>query len=79
MICYYCEKVYTCDLVRFANKENFEISKCENFSEMPEFKYKRIAEYDELMKLIYDYFTGKVEGHSDEETKEVLTRVMRNL
>ena len=79
MICYRCEKVYTCDWVRFANKENFEISKCANFSEIQEFKYKRIAEHDELMKLIYDYFTDRVEGHSDEETKEVLTRVMMSL
>lgn len=79
MICYRCKNVRTCDWVRFACKEEFEISKCENFSEMNEYKYKHIAANEALLKLIYDYFTDNVDGHSLDEAKEAITRTIMEL
>lgn len=79
MICYGCQNVYTCEWVKFAYGEKFEISNCENFSEMLELRYKHIAEHPALMKLIYDYFTDNVDGHSLEEAKEAITREINKL
>lgn len=79
MIYYRCEHVRTCDWVRFACSDGFEISKCKNFSEMTEYKYKHIAENEALLKLIYDYFTDNVDGHSLEEAKEAITRTIIGL
>lgn len=79
MICCRCKKVKTCDCVRFACKEEFEISKCENFSETDEYKYKHIAANEALLKLIYDYFTNSVDGHSLDEAKEAITRTIMGL
>lgn len=79
MICYRCNNVRTCDWVRFAYSDEFEISKCKNFSEMTEYRYKHIAENEALLKLIYDYFTDNVDGHSLEEAKEAITRTIIGL
>ena len=76
MICCYCNNATTCDCMRVAYSEEFEISKCKNFSEMTEYKYKRIAENEALLKLIYDYFTNNIDGYSLEEAKEAITRTI---
>ena len=79
MICYHCKNFKTCDCIRFAYTEGFEISKCKNFSETTEYKYKHIAENEALLKLIYDYFTDNVDGYSLEEAKEAITRAIIGL
>lgn len=79
MICYKCQHALNCEWIKFACTEEFEISRCKNFSEMREYRYKRIAENDALMKLIYDYFSGNVDGHSLDEAKEAITKTIANL
>lgn len=79
MICYRCEHALTCDCIRLAFREKFEISNCANFSEMIEYRYKHIAKNEALLKLIYDYFTNNVDGHSLEEAKEAITRTIIGL
>ena len=79
MICYRCKNIKTCDSIKVAYKEEFEISKCEKFSETNAYKYKHIAANEALLKLIYDYFTDNVDGHSLDEAKEAITRTIMEL
>lgn len=79
MICYRCQHAYDCVLIRFAHSEKFEISNCASFSESNEFRYKHIAENDALLKLIYDYFTDNVDGHTLDAAKEAITRAIQKL
>lgn len=79
MICYSCQHAYDCDWIRFACSEGFEIGNCLNFSAMLEYRYKRIATNEALLKLIYDYFTDNINSHSKEEAYEAITRAIKNL
>ena len=79
MICYSCQRAFNCECLRYAFNNKFEISNCKNFYESATFRYKHIAEHPALMKLIYDYFTDNVDGHSLEEAKEAITREINKL
>lgn len=82
MICYRCEKISSCPTFRslYSMSKNFSINDCRDYDEASQYKYRRIAEHDDLMHLIYDYFTGQVEGgYNDEETRAVITNAMWNL
>ena len=60
--------------------KDFSINDCNTYEKDSAYKYKRIAENDELMHLIYDYFTKQIEGeYSDEYVKEVITTAMWSL
>lgn len=82
MICYRCEKISSCPTFRSlcSISKDFNIKDCRGYDEASQYKYRRIAENDDLMHLIYDYFTGQVEGgYSDEETKAAITNAMWSL
>lgn len=79
MICHRCQHAYNCSTLRYAFKEEFSIDSCKNFIVAPQYRYKRIADNNELMRLIYDYFTGRIEGHSEDEVKAAITRAMYEL
>lgn len=82
MLCYNCDKVKTCSIYNnlCCMSNNFSIDNCKDFDEVSKYKYKRIAEHDELMHLIYDYFLGQVEGDFPEEkVVYVIKRELLNL
>lgn len=81
MICYHCKNIGGCETFRslYNMSQDFNINHCINYDETSNYKYKRIAEHDDLMHLIYDYFTEQVEGFDDEYVKEAIARSMWNL
>lgn len=82
MDCYSCKNVTWCPAFSTlcAISDNFCISNCIDYEEEQKYKYKKIAEHDDLMRLIYDYFTNQVEGdYSDEEVVTAITRAILNL
>ena len=86
MKCYSCEKISTCSIFQNLYKvsSDFNINNCFEYIETSKFKYRKIAEHDELMALIYDYFTDQIEDeisskYSDEEIREIIKRNMFGL
>lgn len=86
MLCYSCDKVGGCPIFQKLYKisNDFFINDCLEYVGAPELKYRKIAEHDELMALIYDYFTNQIEEeisseYSDEEIKEAITKAMWRL
>ena len=75
MICYHCTKASDCPTFRtlYSMSKDFCINDCRDFVDASDYKYRKIAENDALMRLIYDYFTGNIEGHSEEEAKRAIT------
>lgn len=74
MICCKCDKVSSCTVFRkLLNMSNeFSINQCVEYNESKNV-YKKIAIHDDLMHLIYDYFTGQLaEGVSEEQAREVI-------
>ena len=60
--------------------KDFSINDCRDYDAVAKYTYKKIAQNDNLMRLIYDYFTGQVEGgYSDEEVRKVITSEMWSL
>ena len=64
--------------------KDFYINDCEDYDEESEFKYKRIADHDDLMYLLYNYFTDQIDkdlrmDYSDEEIKEMIKAEMWRL
>ena len=82
MICYRCEKVGLCPIYRklYNISKDFAINDCKEFDEVSKYKYRHIAEHDELMHLIYDYFLGQVEvDASEEEVVRVIKKALLEL
>lgn len=82
MICYHCEKAIGCNAFRLLHSlsNDFSINDCKDYDEVSKYKYRRIAENDDLMHLIYDYFTDQIEGgYSAEEAKAAITSTMWSL
>lgn len=82
MICYRCKKIYTCPTFQrlYDTSKDFSINDCKYFDEELSCKYKKIAENDELMHLIYDYFLGQVEvDATQEEVVRVIKRALLDL
>ena len=82
MICYSCEKASECSMFRTLHSvsDDFCINDCKDYQKASEYKYRKIAEYDELMHLIYDYFTEQVEASlSYEEVVILIKNAMWNL
>ena len=82
MLCYHCRYASNCSIFRelYRASNDFCINECKNYKDTKEYKYQKIAEHDDLMHLIYDYFTGKVEGgYSEEDIKTAITIAMINL
>lgn len=79
MLCYHCQKVNDCSTFRtlYSTCDDFSINKCKDYDTESKYKYKKIASNDELMHLIYDYFTCQVDGnYSEEEIKNVITHAI---
>lgn len=72
MICYNCTKAERCPMIRMlcSVSGDFCINDCKEFDETSKYRYRKIAEHDELMHLIYDYFAEQIEGDFSE--KEVV-------
>lgn len=83
MLCYSCDKIGGCSIFQKLYKisNDFFINDCLEYVGAPELKYRKIAEHDELMHAIYDYFTNQIEYEnlSYNEIKEALTRAMWEL
>ena len=83
MICYSCENIKECSLFHDLHVNcagNFVIKKCINYDEISATKYKHIAEHDDLMALIFDYFTGNLKGQYDYDyAKECIIKALRRL
>lgn len=82
MICGRCAKVKDCPKFQrmYFDFEDFSINKCQYFEDEEKYRYKKIAEHDDLMHLLYDFFTEQVEGDfSDEEIIRVIKHAMWNL
>lgn len=81
MLCYSCDIANKCNTFRtlYSISDDFCINSCKGYEAASVYKYRKIAENDDLMKLIYDYFTDQVKGYTLEEAKEAITRVMWNL
>lgn len=78
MICYHCKKAESCPTfgILYSMSNDFCIDDCRDYDDASNYKYKKIAENDDLMRLIYDYFTGNLEGYSEDEAKKAITSVM---
>ena len=81
MLCYHCDKVSSCPTFRtlYSMSRDFCISDCRDYDESSRTKYKNIAKNEDLMHLIYDYFTGQLEGYTYEEAKRAITSAMWSL
>lgn len=81
MLCSHCEKVDNCSMFRnlVSMSSDFCINKCKDFKDSSVYTYMKIAEHKDLMKLIYEYYIGILEGYTDDEVKEAITRAMWNL
>lgn len=81
MLCYHCDKAISCPTLRtlYSMSKDFCINDCNDYNETSKNKYKKIANNDDLMHLIYDYFTGKLEGYTYEEAKRAITSAMWSL
>ena len=76
MICYSCEKAENCAVFQklYVMSKDFEIKDCNEYKSSV-YKYKLIAQDDELMRFFYDYFTDNISSlaHiSDEEIRRVI-------
>lgn len=80
MICYRCNKASGCSVFRklHSMSDDFSINQCEDYNEANN-TYKKIAMHDDLMHLIYDYFTGQLSGVSEEEAKKAIVSNMWSL
>lgn len=87
MLCYSCDKIGGCSIFQKLYKisNDFFINDCLEYVGAPELKYRKIAEHDDLMALIYDYFTNQIDSeelnreYSYEEIKELITKAMWRL
>ena len=73
MICYRCNKASGCSVFRklHSMSDDFYINQCEDYNEANN-TYKKIAMHDDLMHLIYDYFTGRLNGVLEDEAKKAI-------
>lgn len=69
MLCYKCKNALNCNVFRtlYSKSKDFYINECTDYDELPDRTYRKIAEHDDLMRLIYDYFTDQVDGDYTEE------------
>ena len=82
MLCYHCKYASTCTVFRevYRVSSDFCINKCRNYQDVSEYKYQKIADHDDLMHLIYDYFTDQIKGGcSADEVKDVIINALLNL
>lgn len=82
MICAKCKNAIICDHIRYAVNHDFNINNCKNFILNDIYKYIKIAEDEDLLLLIYNYFTDEEELYSlytKEEIEKIIQREIKNL
>ena len=74
MLCYKCKRASVCNVFRKLHtiSNNFTINDCNDFDDVSKYRYQKIADDDNLMKLIYDYFTDNLEGVDSEQAKSAI-------
>ena len=80
MLCYTCEKAQDCIVFKklLMISTDFSIKECESYTSSSVRKYKKIAENDDLMRLIYDYFLDDVQGgYTREEAENVIADTLK--
>lgn len=80
MICYKCNQAKNCSVFKklYNMSNDFSINQCTDYNESNN-KYKKIAMHDELMHLIYDYFTGQLVGISEKEARKAIVSCISEL
>lgn len=84
MLCYACERVGSCTVFQtlYAMSKDFEIKDCKDYETPYTNKYKLIARNDNLMRVIYDYFTDNLKlpvNIGDEEIKIAIREVLLDM
>lgn len=82
MLCYSCEKAKDCIIYKklLMISTDFSIKECKTYTDCGVRKYKKIAENDDLMHLIYDYFLDDVHGgYTREEAEKVIADTLKRL
>lgn len=82
MICDHCRNLEVCAIFRnlYSASNDFDINQCKHYDDSINYKYKKIAEHDDLMNLIYDYFTDRLpDDIGKKEAKEAIIRAILNL
>ena len=82
MICYHCQKVKECSTFRTlcTMSKDFSINDCKDYDLADEYKYRKIANDDNLMRLLYDYYTDQMKVDvPDEVIKQAITTTMLDL
>ena len=74
MICYSCTKANSCPTFRtlYSMSKDFCINDCRDYDKASAYRYRKIAQNDCLMALIYDYFMDNVQGHSRDDAKQAI-------
>lgn len=82
MVCYSCNKSNNCSVLKNLRSlsNDFAINKCKEYAALKD-RYKKMAEHDKLMRLIYDYFTAQIEyGNGvDDISKEDIERYITSV
>lgn len=80
MICYSCNKASKCSTFKKLNtiSKDFAINQCDDYNDESN-TYKKIALNDDLMHLIYDYFTGQLDGVLEKDARKAIAYCMLNL
>lgn len=75
MICNKCENAAKCEHLRYAFDNDFTIESCKYFELNKIFKYTKIAENENLMLIIYNYFTEDEELYSLYTKEEIENKI----
>lgn len=73
MICAKCNNLRSCDIVN----RSININSCKNFILNDIYKYLKIAENEDLLLLIYNYFTNEEELYSLYTKKEIEEKIQK--
>lgn len=73
MICAKCNNLRSCDIVN----HSININSCKNFILNDIYKYLKIAENEDLLLLIYNYFTNEEELYSLYTKKEIEEKIQK--
>ncbi len=81
MICYNCTKANECPTFRtlYVISDDFCINKCKDFDAASAYRYRKIAENDGLMALMFDYFMDNIQDHSREEAKQAIIHTLMDM
>lgn len=82
MLCYTCSKVKECETFKSLARisADFSIKQCNTYDALQLLKYRKIADNDGLMHLIYDYFLDCIQGdYTKEEAEKVIIDCLINL